>query len=78
LQNLQSVLAIELLTAAQAIEFHKPLECGKGTKAAYETIRKIVPPMETDRVVYDDVQMVLSLIKDGTLLKAVEDEVKLF
>jgi histidine ammonia-lyase len=78
LKNLQSVLAIELLTAAQAVEFHKPLECGRGTKAAYEIIRKVVPPMETDRVIYDDVQNVLSLIKDGSLLKAVEDEVKLY
>lgn len=77
MQNLQSVLAIELLTAAQAVEFHKPLKCGDGTGAAYDKIREVIPPMETDRVIYDDVQKVLSLIKDDSLLKAVEEKVVL-
>lgn len=77
MQNLQSVLAIELLTASQAIEFHKPLKCGTGTAIAYNEVRKVVPPMERDRVLYDDVQKVLSLIRSDTVLNSVEAKVKL-
>ncbi len=77
MQNLQSVLAIELMTAAQGVEFHKPLKCGEGTSIAYDTIRKVVPPLEHDRVIYDDVQAVLGLIKDESILKNVEEKVKL-
>ncbi|MCU7498866.1 MAG: histidine ammonia-lyase [Ignavibacteria bacterium] len=77
MQNLQSVLAIELLTASQAIEFHKPLKCGMGTAIAYNEVRKVVPPMERDRVLYDDVQKVLSLIRSDTVLNSVEAKVKL-
>ncbi|MCX6150888.1 MAG: histidine ammonia-lyase [Ignavibacteriales bacterium] len=75
MKNLQSVLAIELLTAAQGVEFHKPLKCGEGTEAAYKEIRKVVAPLEEDRVLYDDVQKVLELVKNGSLLKAVEKNV---
>lgn len=77
MQNLQSVLAIELLTASQAIEFHKPLTCGTGTGIAYNEIRKTVPPMIKDRVLYNDVQKVLSLVKNDVILNAVEKKVKL-
>lgn len=77
MQNLQSVLAIELMTAAQGLEFHKPLQCGEGTKIAYSKIREVVPPLERDRVIYDDVQKVLCLVKNETLLNAVEETVKL-
>lgn len=77
MQNLQSVLAIELMTAAQALEFHKPLKCGKGTQIAYDLIREVVPPLENDRIIYDDVQKVLCLVKDDSFLKAIEKTVKL-
>ena len=42
LENARTVVAIELLNAAQALEFHKPLEPGPGTKAALGTIRERV------------------------------------
>jgi histidine ammonia-lyase len=77
MKNLQSVLAIELLTAAQGVEFHKPLKCGEGTMAAYKEIRKIIPPLEEDRVLYDDVQKVLELVNNDVLLNAVEKKVDL-
>jgi histidine ammonia-lyase len=75
MKNLQSVLAIELLTAVQGVEFHKPLKCGKGTEAAYREIRRVVPPLNEDRVLYDDVLKVLGLVRSDILLNAVEKEV---
>ncbi|HEX3074946.1 MAG TPA: histidine ammonia-lyase [Ignavibacteriales bacterium] len=77
MQNLQSVLAIELLTAAQALEFLKPLKCGEGTSIAYEAIRKIVPPMDEDRILYNDVQKILQLVRNDSILEAVAQKISL-
>jgi histidine ammonia-lyase len=77
MQNLQSVLAIELLTASQALEFLKPLKCGEGTSIAYDMVRKAVPSMDEDRVLYNDVQKILGLVKDDSILAAVERKVSL-
>lgn len=77
MKNLKNVLAIELLTAAQAIEFHSPLKCGDGTSVAYEEIRKVVPPLEKDRIIHDDIQKILQLIRERVLPEKVEQTVKL-
>lgn len=75
LMNAQTVNAIEMMTAAQAIDFHKPLRCGKGTDAAYRTIRKRVSFLDHDRIIHDDIQEMLSLVADGSILTAVEKSV---
>ncbi|OGU35534.1 MAG: histidine ammonia-lyase [Ignavibacteria bacterium GWB2_35_6b] len=77
LKNVQTVIAIEFMTAAQGVEFLKPLKCGKGTDAAYKTIRKSVPPLKNDRIIYTDIQKILELLKSGELLKEIEKVVKL-
>ena len=77
MQNLENVLAIELLTAAQAIEFLKPLKCGDGTEIIYKKIREVVSPLKDDRVLYDDIKKVLQLVKDNSLLNFVEKKIKL-
>jgi len=77
MQNLESVLAIELLTAAQAVEFLKPLKCGVGTETAYREIRKVIPPLEKDRLLYDDIKKVISLVRNNVILDAVKKKVKL-
>ena len=77
LGNVQKVIAIELLTAAQGIEFLKPLKCGKGTSEAYKTIRKYVKPLEHDRILYEDLEKLISIITNGELLSNVEKVVHL-
>jgi histidine ammonia-lyase len=72
LRNAQTVIAIELMTAAQAIDFHAPLKCAKGTDAAYRTIRSHIPHLDRDRVLYDDIQKALGLLLDGKILRSVE------
>lgn len=72
LKNAQTVIAIELLTAAQAIDFHKPLKCGKGTEAAYATIRKSISHLAKDRILHDDIQKALALVKSGSVIHNVE------
>jgi histidine ammonia-lyase len=77
LQNLENVLAIELMVSAQGLEFLKPLKPGKGTLTAYNEIRKIVKPLKHDRLLFDDIKKINSLIKNDVLLNAVEKIIKL-
>jgi histidine ammonia-lyase len=75
LRNVGAVLAIEMMSAAQGFDFHKPLKPGKGTRVAYAKIREVVDFMEEDRVLYPDIEKILALVRDGSIVKAVEDEV---
>jgi histidine ammonia-lyase len=77
LKNVQKVIAIEMLTAAQGIEFLKPLKCGIGTTIAYEYIRRYVKPLEKDRELYIDIEKVITMVEDDILLKEVEKKVSL-
>lgn len=77
LKNVENVLAIELLTAAQALEFLVPLEPGIGTLTAYRTIRKEVKPLLKDRILHYDVIKVAEMVRNDAILNAVEEKVKL-
>ena len=59
------VLGVELLCAAQALEFLKPLTPGSGVRAGYEEVRRHVTPLEGDRVIGPDVETLRSLIQRG-------------
>ena len=75
LENLRGVIAIQLMCAAQAMEFRKPQEPGKGSKAAYEAIRKEVKRLEDDRVLYPDINRIKEMIEQGVILESVENTV---
>ncbi|MGH7470750.1 MAG: histidine ammonia-lyase [Longimicrobiales bacterium] len=62
---LESVLALELLTAAQALEFQRPLRAGVGVERAHQRIRAQVPALESDRVLYPDITALEALVRDG-------------
>ena len=68
LRNAQTVIAIELLCAAQAIDFHAPLRCAKGTGTAHRTIRSSIPTLKRDRILYDDIQKALKLVLNRSVL----------
>ncbi len=63
-ENLETVLAGELLASCQAMEFRKPLRPGEGTAKAYALVREVVPPLEEDREVAPDIQAVSRLIRE--------------
>jgi histidine ammonia-lyase len=58
--------AIELLTAAQALEFRQPLTPGVGVKKAYEIIRASVEPTEQDRSMSEDINTIVRLIRNDS------------
>lgn len=74
-KNSVRVVAIELLLASQALEFHKPYKPGKGTMAAYRAIRKKVPILEQDRVVHNDIKAVEDMIYKDIIINSVEKEI---
>jgi len=67
----RTCLAIEILVAAQALDFRLPLKPGKGALAAYELVRSKVPHMEKDRELHRDIEAVSQLVDSGELLAAV-------
>ena len=64
IDNVETVLAIEMLCAAQGIDFLKPLKPGKGSGAGYQEVRNVVPFLEDDRNVSNDIAKVKALISD--------------
>ncbi|VVC00097.1 Histidine ammonia-lyase [uncultured archaeon] len=73
-RNVEYVVAIELLCAAQAMEFRQPLKAGKGTQVAYEEVRKEVAALKEDRVVYPEIEKVRKLVMEARVLERVEAE----
>jgi histidine ammonia-lyase len=80
LRNVQTVVAIEFLTACQGMDFSRihpkkktVMRAGEGAQAAYEFVRKHVPHLDEDRVLHRDIQTILSCIKDGSLLRHVQN-----
>jgi histidine ammonia-lyase len=66
--HVRTVLAIELLCAAQGLDLRRPLATTKPLEAAHAAIRAKVPPMMEDRPLAPDIAAVRALIDDGTLL----------
>ncbi len=72
LDNVMKVLAIELMTSAQAIEFNAIGKLGKGTKVAYDIIREDVTKYEEDRIFYKDMNACFNMIQSHKIVDAVE------
>lgn len=72
LDNVRNVLAIELLSGAQGVDFKEPEKLGVGTKEAYKLIRSRVTRLVEDRVMYVDINTVYDLVKDHSIVEAVE------
>jgi len=75
LENSRWVIAVELLNATQALDFHAPLVPGPGVGAAVALIRSVVPPLDADRIMTGDLAAVRLLITSGKLRAAVEKAV---
>ncbi len=75
MQNVEQILAVELFTAAQALDFRKPLVPGKGIAVAHDYIRKIVPHGEKDYYFKHDLIKCAEVVQSGNLVAAVEQEI---
>jgi histidine ammonia-lyase len=63
--NLERVVAIELMCAAQALEFRRPLRSSAPLEAVYQAVRAVVPRLEQDRVLAPDIDALAAAVKAG-------------
>ncbi len=60
LENLEYILAIELMTACQAIEFRRPLKSSSILEFAHDFVRQLVSFANEDRIFADDIRKIKS------------------
>jgi histidine ammonia-lyase len=78
LDNVEHVIAVEMLCAAQAYDLlteTKKIAWGKGTQEAYRVIREHVTYLEKDRELGSDIENMVALIRTGKIIHAVENAV---
>ena len=74
LDNAYGILGIELMAAAQALDFRE-YQFGKGTQTAHKVVRKHVDFLDIDRPLYNDHNAMKSLVESCEILQAVEQEI---
>ncbi|MCB9110588.1 MAG: histidine ammonia-lyase [Anaerolineales bacterium] len=73
LDNVERILAIELMSAAQGVDFRKQVigaekKLGEGTRRAYAVIREHIPFIESDTVMYEYMETMRQLVEEGKVL----------
>jgi len=79
--NVAHILATELMAAAQGIDFRKQTlgadaRLGRGTQPAYNLIRRHVPFLEKDAIMYPYLQTIRELVLSGELVRVVNEQVQ--
>ncbi|MDT5060642.1 MAG: histidine ammonia-lyase [Acidobacteriota bacterium] len=64
-ENAEYAVAIELITAAEGLEYRAPLQPGRGVRRAYEVVRETVPRLTRDRSLAPDIEKVAEAIRRG-------------
>ena len=64
LGNLENILAIELMSAAQGLEFRRPLKSSKIIEENYAIIREKVKKLENDRLIGEDILTIAEMVKN--------------
>ena len=73
LDNLEYILAIELMSACQAIEFRRPLKSSALLETAHDFVRQTVSFANEDRIFADDINQIKKIISDFSFMNHVED-----
>ncbi len=76
LDNLEYILAIELLSACQAIEFRRPLKSSAILEFAHDYVREHVGFAEEDRIFADDINSITNIIKNFSFVDKVDEFAK--
>ncbi|MEE9294795.1 MAG: histidine ammonia-lyase [Phycisphaerae bacterium] len=72
MNNLETVLAIEQMCAAQALDYRLPLKPGVGPRIAHQVVRQHITHTEQDRLFKDDIEASLAILRAQHVLKAIE------
>jgi len=63
--NAELITAIELITAAEGLEYRAPLQPGRGVKQAYDIVRRRVTRLTSDRAMSGEIQLIATAIRDS-------------
>ena len=66
IDNVRNILAIELMCAAQGLDYRLPLKPGRGALHAHRKVRKLLGPLEADRVLSPDIEILSDAIARGS------------
>ena len=72
LDNVADIVAIELLAAAQGIEFHRPTNSSPAIEEVMVALRELSPPYEDDRSLSPDIRRVAAAIDEGEYCRYAE------
>jgi histidine ammonia-lyase len=70
-ENVRAIMAIELMCAAQGLDFRAPLRAGRGAARGHALVREVIPHLDRDRVLSDDITRVAAAIDAGHFSAAV-------
>jgi histidine ammonia-lyase len=65
IDNVRNVLAIELMCAAQGLDYRAPLKPARRLRSAYTMVRSLVPPLDIDRILSPDIMALSDAIARG-------------
>jgi histidine ammonia-lyase len=68
--NASAVIGIELLTAAQGCDFHRPLRSSAPLEAVRELVRESIPQLVDDRYLHTDIEAAIHLVRSGAVVEA--------
>ncbi len=76
IDNLENVLAVEMICAAQAFDYRKPLKSSDILEGCYELIRSDIDHAEHDRIFADDIEKAHKIISSGSLRTKADSEAR--
>jgi len=74
IENVERVLAIELMAACQAIELKRPNKCTAKIEQIYQLVRTIVPFMEDDESLHSHIEELTKKLNEGVLLELIKKD----
>ncbi|MFT6054786.1 MAG: histidine ammonia-lyase [Roseivirga sp.] len=69
IENVQKILGIELMCAAQALDFHRPVQSNPVIEEMHKWVRKQIEFATEDRVFANDIEKAIEIIKSGRLIE---------
>lgn len=69
--NVEIIVALELVTACQALSFRDPSQMAPRTRALYERLRPYLPPVAHDRLLQYDIHRAIEIVQEGVWLNGV-------
>jgi len=71
--NLERILAIEFLCAAQGMDYLRPLKAGATVEMAYQYVRAKITHLSVDRVLSKDIEQMIGMMNEGNFIKLAQD-----